>query len=145
MSSRRTPRVAGVLVLAWCVALFASSAAAGPPLALPPPQVPTPTLATTEISSLLVAIGASGCDFYRNGSWHDAQVAQAHLTDKYRWLAGHDRIRTAEDFIEMAATRSTLSGVAYEVRCAGLAPVSSNSWLTAQLRRLRDAAAGASR
>jgi hypothetical protein len=123
--------------MTWCAALSSVGAAARAPLV--PPQ------AAVEISGLLAAIGVSGCDFYRNGSWHDAQVAQAHLTDKYRWLAGHDRIRTAEDFIELAATRSTLSGAAYAVRCPGAAPVSSNSWLTELLQRLRDAAAGASR
>jgi hypothetical protein len=48
-----------------------------------------------------------------------------------------DRIRTAEDFIELAATRSGSSGREYAVRCAGEAPVSSNRWLTEQLRRYR--------
>jgi hypothetical protein len=103
------------------------------PLLAPPPAV-------AEINLLLIAIGTSGCEFLRNGTWHDAHEAQAHLSKKYQWLLGRGRIRTAEDFIELAATRSTLSGQAYAARCAGKPSVSSNSWLAEQLRRHRDAA-----
>jgi len=106
---------------------------AGPALAPPAP-------AGTEINFLLSAIGTSGCEFNRNGSWHDAHQAQDHLNEKYQWLLARNRVKTAEDFIEMAATRSSLSGKEYAVRCAGEAPVSSKNWLTEQLRRYRDAA-----
>ena len=131
MRSRAGPWATAVVILGCLMALTPATGMAGPPLA--------PPSAVAEINFLLSAIGASGCDFYRNGTWHDAHQAQAHLTEKYQWLVGRDRIRTAEDFIELAATRSSLSGKEYAVRCAGEAPVSSNSWLSEQLRRYRDA------
>jgi hypothetical protein len=100
--------------------------------------------ATAEIDYLLAAMGNSGCEFFRNGDWSDAHKAQAHLGKKYQWLLARDRVTTAEEFIELAGTRSSLSGQAYAVRCPGAAPVSSGSWLTERLHRYRDAH-GASR
>jgi hypothetical protein len=124
--------------LATCLLLGCTMTLAGAPAMADPP--PSPPAAEAEINFLLSAVGASGCEFFRNGTWHDAQQAQAHLRKKYLWLVDRNRIKTAEDFIELAATRSSLSGQAYAVRCPGEAPVSSNQWLTAQLRRHRDAA-----
>jgi hypothetical protein len=116
--------------------------AIGQPLA----QTSAPALAVAEISYLLSTLGASGCEFYRNGSWYDSQTAKAHLQDKYARLLAGDRIKTAEDFIDLAATRSSLSGKAYAVRCGQVASVSSSSWLYGLLLRYRDAAkAGAAR
>jgi hypothetical protein len=113
-------------------------------------QAPAPSSAqapaVAEISYLLTSMGASGCEFYRNGSWYDSRTAQAHLQDKYDRLLAMDRIRTAEDFIEQAATRSSMSGKAYAVRCGQEASVSSSSWLYGLLLRYREAAkAGAPR
>ena len=96
-----------------------------------------PELARAEISYLLTSIGASGCEFYRNGTWYDSHEAQAHLDGKYANLLAVDRIGSAEDFIEKAATRSSVSGLAYAVRCGTDAPVSSNRWLCDQLARYR--------
>jgi hypothetical protein len=97
------------------------------------------TLAQDEINYLLTTLAGSGCEFYRNGSWHDARAAEAHLRTKYaRWASGSHN-GTADEFIDQAATRSSLSGLAYGVRC-GLSPViSSSSWLYALLARYRAA------
>ena len=38
----------------------------------------------TEIRSLIEAVGASGCDFERNGTSHSATEAAEHLTLKYQ-------------------------------------------------------------
>ena len=107
----------------------------------PPGPTSVPALAVAEISYLLTSMGASGCEFYRNGSWYDSRTAQAHLQDKYARLASMDRIKTAEDFIDQAATRSSLSGEAYAVRCGQAPAISSSSWLYALLTSYRDAAA----
>jgi Family of unknown function (DUF5329) len=123
------------------VAAFAGvfALAPAPGLALPPEPA-----AAAEIDFLLAAIGDSRCEFFRNGDWHDASHAQAHVREKYRLLVARDRVRTAEEFIELAATRSSLSGRAYAIRCPGEATVSSSSWLQEKLHRYRDAH-GASR
>ena len=96
-----------------------------------------PATAEAEINYLLQFVETSGCEFYRNGSWFDAARAQAHLRDKYELLAKGDRISTAEDFIEQAATKSSLSGQAYKVRCGGGEPVTTTQWLRAALAALR--------
>jgi hypothetical protein len=96
-----------------------------------------PAIAQTEINYLLGFIESSGCEFYRNGSWYDSKRAQAHLRDKYEMLAAADQISTAEDFIEKAATQSSLSGRPYQVRCGGREAVTSKQWLRDVLTRYR--------
>ena len=90
-----------------------------------------------EVNFLLSYVEASGCEFYRNGTWHDSKSAQAHLRDKYQYLVARNLINTAEDFIVRAATESSFSGQQYEVRCNGGAPVTSNQWLRDELSRFR--------
>ncbi len=96
-----------------------------------------PAGAQTEINYLLGFVESSGCEFYRNGSWYDSKKAQLHLRDKYQILAAADQINTAEDFIDKAATKSSLSGRPYQVRCGGGAAVTSNQWLRDVLARYR--------
>ena len=100
-------------------------------LAVPPPSV------QAEVDSLLAGVEASGCLFYRNGSWHDSKAAVAHLRGKYDYLSARNLIITTEDFIERAATQSSLSGQSYEVKCGDSVVVTSNRWLRARLARLR--------
>jgi hypothetical protein len=92
-----------------------------------------PAIAVDEINYLLGFIGGSGCKFYRNGSWYDSHRAQSHLRDKYNYLAARDRIKTAEDFIEEAATRSSMSGIEYQIQCEAGPAVPSNRWLRTAL------------
>jgi hypothetical protein len=96
-----------------------------------------PEIAQTEINYLLGFIESSGCEFYRNGSWYDSKRAQAHLRGKYEMLAAADRINTAEDFIEEVATKSSLSGRPYQVKCRGSEAVTTNQWLRDVLARYR--------
>jgi hypothetical protein len=104
---------------------------------LPVAHAAPPAIAQTEINYLLGFVENSGCEFFRNGSWYDSKKAQAHLRYKYEMLAAADRINTAEDFIEQAATRSSLTGQPYQVRCSGDAAVTSNQWLRDVLARYR--------
>lgn len=92
---------------------------------------------TAEINHLFTYLEDSGCEFNRNGSWYSAKDASAHLRKKYDYLAGKDLITTAESFIEGAATKSSVSGKAYQVRCVGATPVESAGWFTAELVRYR--------
>jgi Family of unknown function (DUF5329) len=89
----------------------------------------SPPGARVEIEYLLHHIETSGCEFYRNGSWYDARRAEMHLRDQYQYLVGRDLIDSAEDFIDQAATRSSTSGMAYQLRCSGGATVPSGPWL----------------
>jgi hypothetical protein len=102
-----------------------------------------PTLnSQTEIDYLLDFVEISGCEFYRNGSWYDSVRAQEHLRKKYDYLSARDRIVTAEDFIAKAASESSLSGIAYEIRCGGgCTSIATSEWLLAVLARYRHVAA----
>src|ERR1700687_5403256 len=86
--------------------------------------------AKAEIEYLLSAVATSDCRFYRNGAWYDAKAAAAHLRGKYETLAARGLIGDSGDFIDRAATKSSLSGRDYAIKCEGIAEMSSRQWLT---------------
>jgi hypothetical protein len=92
--------------------------------------------AKAEIDQLLTRLQSSGCQFERNGSWHDAAEARAHIERKYRYLLRKELVGTTEDFIVGAATQSSVSGKPYHVRC-GKQQMPSAQWMTDQLKQLR--------
>jgi hypothetical protein len=97
--------------------------------------VPTPS-AKAEIDQLLTRLQSSGCQFERNGSWHDATEARAHIERKYRYLLKKELVGTTEDFILGAATQSSMSGKPYQVKC-GNVQLTSAQWMRDQLKQLR--------
>jgi hypothetical protein len=92
-----------------------------------------------EVAHLLDYLGRSGCQFNRNGTWYDAQKARAHLEEKYAYLHKRDLVPDAQAFITRAASASSMSGKAYEVRCGTGQPVASGRWLGDELQRYRAA------
>ena len=86
--------------------------------------------AKAEIEHLLSAVASSDCRFYRNGTWYDAKSAAAHLRGKYESLSARGLIRDADEFIERVATKSSVSGLDYAIKCEGFAELSSRQWLT---------------
>jgi hypothetical protein len=96
-----------------------------------------PSPARPEIDALLGRLQSSGCSFNRNGSWYDAREARAHLVTKLEYLEQRNLVQTTEQFIDRAASGSSISGKPYLVRCGGAAPVESRAWLTLQLKALR--------
>lgn len=101
-----------------------------------------PPVAQEEIEYLLNFVETSDCDFYRNGTWHDPVEAQEHLRKKYQYLSAKNRIETAEEFIEKTATKSSLSGRAYEIRCGECPNLPTAEWLHSALLRYRVDTAG---
>jgi hypothetical protein len=97
-----------------------------------------PAVAQQEVNALLAGIERSGCEFYRNGSWYNSKRAQAHLRDKYNYLARRNQINIAEDFIDKGASESSISGTPYQVRCSGREAVPSSQWLREELARYRE-------
>jgi len=106
-------------------------------LLVPAARAEPPQSVQLEVNFLLGYIEGSGCEFYRNFFWHDSKTAQAHLRGKYKWLMARNLINTTEDFIERAATESSITGQPYEVKCNGGAPVTSKQWLRDELARFR--------
>jgi hypothetical protein len=92
--------------------------------------------ARQEIAHLLDFVGRSGCQFERNGSWHDGAEARAHIERKYRYLLRKQLVGTTEDFIALAASKSSVSGEPYQVKC-GTQQVASGRWMADQLKQLR--------
>ena len=92
-----------------------------------------------EITHLMKYLRTCGCEFNRNGSWHPALVAHDHILNKLNYLRGRGEIPNAEYFIEEAATRSSMSGEAYQIRCPGKPVLESRQWLLDELKRVRHA------
>lgn len=104
--------------------------------AAPAPAAPAPA-AQAEVAHLLDYLTQSGCQFQRNGSWHAAPEARAHLQRKYDYLAKRGLVKQAEDFIRHGASQSSLSGKPYQVKCGDNTPRASGPWLHQELQRHR--------
>ena len=98
---------------------------------------PTAAPVRAEIDVLLARLEASGCRFGRNDEWHAGADAKAHLLRKLDYIEKYGAITSTEQFIDVAATKSSVSGAPYVVQCGNVAAVPSGAWLTAQLNALR--------
>jgi len=92
--------------------------------------------AQQEITQLLDFVEHSGCQFIRNGSEYPATEARAHLQKKLDYLENKGMVSSAEDFIERAATKSSMSGQRYQVDCPA-GKQDASAWLGDELKRLR--------
>lgn len=108
----------------------------------PPADAAAPA-ARAEIDALLGRLLSSDCQFFRNGSWHTASEAKAHLLRKLEYLEGRDAVKSTEQFIRLGASSSSTSGKPYLVKCGASAPMESEAWLSNELQSLRAPAAGA--
>lgn len=95
---------------------------------------PSPSV-LQEVQYLLGFIEQSGCDFNRNGSWADAKAAAGHVKMKFEYLLRQDKIASAADFIEKAASESSFSGTPYQVKCGKAAAILSRAWLSDELKK----------
>ncbi|WP_313143035.1 YfeK family protein [Stenotrophomonas sp.] len=93
--------------------------------------------AQREIALLIGSLEGSQCRFQRNGSWHDAAEARAHLQRKYDYLLKKDKVDSAEQFIERAASQSSMSGKPYRIQCPGQSEQTAAAWFGARLQALR--------
>ena len=100
-----------------------------------------PATSRAEIDALLNRLGASGCQFNRNGSWYSSAEAKAHLAKKLNYLVEKKKLDGTEQFIKLAASSSSMSGTPYQVRCGDSQPVASQIWLTTELQTIRAKAA----
>ena len=91
-----------------------------------------------RIEHLLQAVESlKGAAFIRNGTEYDATDAGRHLRLKLK-LAG-DRVKTAEDFINICASRSSFSGDAYKIRLPDGTTTETAPFFQAKLREFDDA------
>ena len=78
--------------------------------------------------------GLQDVKFVRNGEAHDAKTAAKFLRGK--WDAHTADIKTAIDFIDKAATKSSTTGKPYLIRLKGGKEVPSADYLRAELKKL---------
>ncbi len=97
--------------------------------------------AQAEIAHLLDYVATPGCQFNRNGSWHEGAEARSHLKSKYDYLVKRNLVMDAESFIKGAATQSSMSGKDYLVKCGSEKPVPSAQYMKEELARFRAQAA----
>lgn len=89
----------------------------------------------SEINHLLNYVEKSSCSFIRNGSAHSGPDARDHIVIKYNYFK--DRINSTEQFIEYAATKSTMSGKRYKVLCDSKEYLTAQ-WLNDELQKYRN-------
>jgi len=105
-------------------------------LALLPLLASAKTAPSPDIERLIQRVEhAQGVVFIRNGSEHTAAEAAAHLRRKLG--AAHGRITTAEQFIDVLGTKSSMTGQVYRVRLANGRTIDSAVWLRQLLREVR--------
>jgi hypothetical protein len=87
-----------------------------------------------EIQHLFDFIVQSECTFIRNKTEYTASEARDHMQRKYdyakRWIAN------TEQFISRIASKSSMSGNRYQIRCEDQL-IYSDNWLKQELQRYR--------
>ena len=80
-------------------------------------------------------VGNASCTITRNGKTHDSADAVSHIKKKYAYFKS--KISSTEEFIELSASKSTLSGKDYLVQCAGGETIKTRDWLLNELENYR--------
>ncbi len=80
------------------------------------------------IASLLDFVSKSDCTFIRNGQASTGKQASAHMQSKYEHFKS--QIKTPEDFIRLAATKSLQTGKPYMVKTKNGQESRCDEWLT---------------
>ena len=93
-----------------------------------------------EVQALLIRLENSRCRFYRNGDWHSASEARLHLQHKLDYLQDRLTLGSAEQFIELAASKSSWSGTPYQFQCGTAEALNSETWMRQQLQSIRSGA-----
>ena len=89
----------------------------------------------TAIQYLLDYVRHSDIVFIRNDKAHTSTEAAAHMQKKYAYYK--DVIKTPEDFIRYAGTKSMISGRLYQVRMKNGKTVATKKWLMEALKQYR--------
>lgn len=87
-----------------------------------------------KIDYLLKQVEDSGLIFIRNGSEYPSKKAAEHLRGKLDYAG--DRIKTARQFIDILASKSSRSGKPYYIKQKDGTLVPSGQWLTRALEEL---------
>ena len=104
------------------------------------PEQPKKPTEAQKIEALIRAVeGLKDATFIRNGAEYSAKDAADHMRRK--WKSGGGDIRTARQFIEQAASRSSVSGKPYLIRFKDGREVESATFLSEKLDGIEKGAA----
>ena len=84
-------------------------------------------LAKKKVEFLKSELLDSNCNFERNGKTYSAEKAVEHINKKQEYYS--DKIDSVEKFIELTASKSTMSGKSYFIHCDGALKIESAVWL----------------
>ena len=88
---------------------------------------------TAKIQYLIASVEAlEGAKFIRNGREYDTRAASNHLRLKLK--TSGDKVRTAEDFINLCASKSSMTGELYFIRLADGTTVKSEAFFKDKLK-----------
>ena len=87
------------------------------------------------VRHLMNYVSESGLTFIRNSSTYTAIEAAEHMSNKYRHFKAD--IKTAEDFIDLCATKSIMSGKPYLIIDKQGNEIRTSEWLRAELAAYR--------
>ena len=88
-----------------------------------------------RIENLIASVEAlEGAKFIRNGREYEARAASSHLRLKLRGVG--DRVKTAEDFITLCASKSSMSGEPYLIRLADGTTVKAEVFFRGRLKEI---------
>ena len=95
----------------------------------------TPLTEDQKIEALIVGVEkATNIQFYRNGSYYDAATAASHLRLKRR-KAG-SAVKTAADFIDKLATKSSVTGEIYKIKYTNGQEIPAKDYFYSRLKTL---------
>ena len=90
-----------------------------------------------EVEYLIHKVSDTPCALERNGQKGANAEAVTHIKRKYEHFIA--RIHKTEDFIDLAASRSEMTGRPYLLVCPGKASVTGHDWLYGELAAYRKA------
>lgn len=94
----------------------------------------TTSVEAEKINYLITAIESlPNAQFVRNGTAYDAKAAADHL--RLKWKNAGSKVTTAEDFIRLCGSVSSMSGKPYQIRFADGKTVTSESFLRDKLAK----------
>lgn len=100
-----------------------------------PPSLTRNLSELEKIEALIAALAElKDATFIRNGEPHDVTEAIAHMRRKWEWKK--DEIATADDFIRIAASRSSTTGTPYRIRFAESREIDAADWFRARLAEI---------
>lgn len=104
----------------------AAAPAEAPPAHSPTPAAPVTLTENQKIERMLSSLTESDAVFIRNRVKYDGKQAASHL--RMKWSSAGDRVKTAVDFIDVLASKSSASGKAYQIRGKDGSIVPSEGW-----------------